>query len=330
MLLCFVLAGCGPAPWPAPAFNKSASQRASQPPRIGFLSSIGPDSPLAADGYHQLLAGLRELGYEAGQNLTVDDRSAEGDATRYPQLAADLASVPVDVIVIGDSRALLPALGATSTIPIVTAVGDVRAAGLIESPAKPSGNLTGMSNLIAGLNGKRLELLKEVAPKATRVAVLRNPGDLGMTSYWEETTRAAQALGVQLLPFDAQQPSGLRPAFDAIAAQKPDALVVLPDPMTNVQNKVIVEFAAAQRLPAIYGWRAFVDNGGLMYLGFNRPAAYRRTAWFVHRILEGAKPADLPVEQPTRFDLVVNLGSARSLGLSFPESVLAQATEAIQ
>lgn len=331
VLLCLVgLIACAPNPPPAsPGANRGAQKPAGRVARVGFLSSIGADSPLAVDGYQQLLVGLRELGYEIGQDLIMEYRSAEGDATRYPELVADLVRLPVDVIVIGDSRAQLPALAATSSIPIVTAIGDIRAVGLVDSLARPTGNLTGLSNLIAGLNGKRLELLKAVVPSARRIAVIRNPSDPGMLSYWEEAGRAAQSLGVELLPFDVQQPASLPEVFSTIAAARPDALIVLPDPLTNVQNRAIVEFAATERLPAIYGWRAFVDNGGLMHLAFNRRAAYHRTATFVHRILEGAKPADLPIEQPTRFDLVINRRTAQALGLSFPESVVVQATEAI-
>jgi putative ABC transport system substrate-binding protein len=319
---CVALAACSP-------LSPQSAEPQPEMIRIGFLSSVGEDSPAAAGGYKQLLAGLSELGYEVGRNVAMEYRSAEGDATKYPALVAELVSLPVKIIVIGDSRALVPALEGTKTIPIVTAVGDIRAVGMVANVSSPEANLTGMSNQVSGLSGKRLELLKEAAPRISRVAVLRNPSDPGMATYWQETQNAAQTVGVQLLPFDVQQPAQLSSVLGQIATARPDGLAVLPEPLTNVQNQPIAEFAVAQRVPSIAGWRPFVDNGGLMYIGVSRAGTYYRTASFVHRLLQGATPSDLPVEQPTQFEFVLNLRAARTLGLSFPPSILNQASETI-
>jgi putative tryptophan/tyrosine transport system substrate-binding protein len=319
-----IVSACGPL---LPRGSVSESAPVSRVTRVGFLSSVDATSPLAVDGYGQFLSALGELGHEIGGDIIIEYRSAEGDPSRYPSLVDELVGIPIDQIVIGDLRALLPALERTSTVPIVTAVGDVAATGLVSSLGKPSGNLTGMSNLISGLSAKRLELLKSMLPSATRVAMIRNPTVPGMQNYWDESTQAAAALDLQLFPFDVQRIEDIPQALESINALRPDALAVLPEPLTNGQNKQIAEFAAAHRLPSVYGWRAFLDNGGLLYLGYSRPAVFRRTALFVHRIIEGASPGDLPVEQPTRFDLMLNGRAAQALGIQVSDAVRSQVTE---
>ncbi|HEX3244208.1 MAG TPA: ABC transporter substrate-binding protein [Chloroflexota bacterium] len=298
--------------------------------RVGFLSSVDADSPLQVDGYQQLLAALVDLGHEIGKDVIIEYRSAGGNGDLYPDLVSDLVSQAVDVIVVGDSRALIPALNTTKTIPIVTAVGDIRAVGLVGNIGSPEANLTGVSNFVSGLSAKRLEMLKEIAPTISRVAVIRNPADPGMVAFWNETLTAANALQLQVLPFDVQQPADLESAFQAISEVQPDALIVLPEPLTNSQNSKIAAFALSHRLPSAFGWRAYLDNGGLLYMGSNRAGIYRTTAGFVHRILQGASPSELPVEQPTRFDIVINAAAAQALGVSLSASVQNQATEIIQ
>jgi putative ABC transport system substrate-binding protein len=319
------LLGGAVAAWPLAA-------RAQQPrriPRIGYVFSFIP-----SEGQHLWDAcrqGLRDLGYVEGQSIILEPRWAEGKHERLPGLLADLVRLNVDVIVAAATPASRAAKAATATIPIViVAVGEPVRAGLVASLARPGGNVTGLGLLTPDLSGKRLELLLEIAGKVSRVAILMNPDNAVSAIFLEETQAAARRVGIELQRVDARNPQEIEPAFGAITAGGADALIVFDDPVLWSHRPRIVTLAAARRTPAMYGLRDFVNDGGLMSYGPNRPDQYRRTAIFVDKILKGAKPADLPVEQPTRFDLVINLATAKTLGLTVSPILLARADEVIE
>jgi putative tryptophan/tyrosine transport system substrate-binding protein len=302
--------------------------RATRPLRLGYLTSSAPDSAASADGYQQFRQRLLELGYRDGENLTIEYRYSDGKEERFPDLAAELVKLPVDVLVVGDSRAIPVARSATSTIPIVMTVsGDVVGQGLVTSLARPGGNLTGLTDLSRPLNGKRLELLRDVKPQALRVAVLWNGTLPGVRLAWGDMQAAAPSLGVDLISEEVQGPDDLDGALFDAARLQAAALCVLPDPLTNLRAQQIVSFAAQHRWPSIFGTKLFVNVGGLMSYGPDRAAMFRRAADYVQRIHHGADPGTLPIEQPSVFEFVVNLKSAESLGLVMPPSVLDQATE---
>jgi putative ABC transport system substrate-binding protein len=265
-----------------------------------------------------------------GETIVIEYRSSDGQPERFPALAAELAELPVDAIVVGDFRALADALKATTTIPVVTPIGDASGTGLEPSLPTPSGNLTGVTNLATGLSGKRLQLLHAVAPAASRVAVLRNAALPNSGPLMAESQAAAQTLGIELLELEIQSADDIEGAFGRATAEGADGLVVLPDPLANTNAREIVRRANQAGLPTMYGVRLFVDAGGLMAHGPNREQMYRRAAYYVNRILRGARPSDLPIEQPTAFDLVINLKTARELGVSLPPSVLIEATDLIE
>jgi putative ABC transport system substrate-binding protein len=308
----------------------SDSQPPVKVPRIGWLSSGIPPSEAEREralGLSSFLQGLRELGYVEGQNIVVEERYAEGQLERLPELAAELVQLRVDVIVAGDPQAILPAKQATSTIPIVMSVSaDPVGSGLVASLARPGGNVTGLSNVAPQLAGKRLELLKEVVPGVSRVAVLGRPGQ----ADWEPLAVATQALGGQLQALEVQSPDDIKDAFEAAVRERADVLIVLASPIVLRHSRLIVDLAAESRLPTMYPRKEYVQDGGLMYYGPSTPELHRRAAYYVDRILKGAKPGDLPVEQPTRFELVVNLKTAEALGITIPPSVLARADEVVQ
>jgi putative ABC transport system substrate-binding protein len=304
---------------------------AAQPPgkvyRLGLLAA----EPLLASRWDALLDGLRERGYHEGQNLVFERRFSDGHAERFPELAAELVRLRVDCIIVTTTAAALAAKHATQTIPIVmTGANDPVGAGLVASLARPGGNLTGLSALASDLSGKRLELLKEVVPGLTQVAVLWNPANPSSASAWEETQTAARALGLRL---HAQEVRGLQDfegAFARMTQARPEGFFVLADTLIGMRRSQIVEFVTQQHLPSVFTLREWVVAGGLMSYGPSFPDLYRRAATYVDKILKGAKPADLPVEQPTKFELAINLKTAKALGITMPPSLLLLADEVLQ
>jgi putative ABC transport system substrate-binding protein len=298
-------------------------------PRVGYLFSF-----TRAEGEHLWEAcrqGLRDLGYVEGQNIILEPRLAEGHNERLQNLATELVQLKVDVIVAAATPASRAVKAATSTIPIVfVAVGDPVKAGLVTSLARPGGNVTGLSLLTADLSGKRLSLLMETVRKVSRVAILMNPDNPISAVFFEETKLAARRFGVDLQPLDARSPKEIEQAFAIGAGQRVDAIIVFDDPVLWSYRAQIVALAAARKIPAVYGYRDFVDEGGLMSYGPDRPDQYRRTAIYVDKILKGAKPSDLPIEQPTKFELIVNRKTATSLGIELPASVIVGANEVIE
>ncbi len=305
------------------------AQAPAKVPRIGFLTSSSPtDLAGRLEAFRQ---GLRELGYVEGQTIAIEYRFGEGRPERLPALAAELVRLEVDVIVTGAPPAPEAARQATSTIPIVFAVtSDPVAEGLVASLARPGGNITGLATMAPELVGKQLELLKEVAPKVSRVAVLQNPSHHGHPAMLRQAEGAARALGVQLHILQARTPPEIEAAFAAMRRQRAGGVLVLPDTLFLAQRTQIAALAAKSRLPAVYTLREHAEAGGLMAYGANSFLMYRRAATYVDKILKGAKPADLPVEQPTRFELVINMKTAKALGLKIPQSILIRADQAIQ
>jgi len=308
------------------------SVEAQQPGKIARVGRLSPVSATAdARNLEALRQGLRDLGWVEGQNIAYEDRFAEGRPDRLPDLAAELVRLKVDVVFAGSTPAALAAKNATATTPVVMVMGgDPVASGLVASLARPGGNLTGVTALYQELSAKRLDLLKEAVPGVTRVAVLSNPAfpDSGPSVKGVES--AARALGVQLRVLPVRDPTEFEKAFAAMRSERARALMVLPDIMFNTHRRRIVELTAKSRLPAIYGLREFVDAGGLMFYGAPLPDMWRRAAYYVDRILKGAKPADLPVEQPMRFEMVINMKTAKALGIKFPQSILMRADQVIQ
>ena len=277
---------------------------------------------------------LRELGYIEGQNIAIEYRYAEGKPGRFPELAAELVGLKVDIIVVAGGNRIIPAVtNATKTIPIVmTGAGrDPVEAGFIESLARPGGNVTGLTNLTTELGGKRLELLKEAVPKVARVAVLYDPANTSsVLSVKEVLPVVARALGLTLQPWEVRAADDFEKVFAALNKQRPDGLYVLGGGLMSANRKRIADFAVRSRLPSMYYNREDVDAGGLMSYGADIADSYRRVAYYVDRILKGAKPADLPVEQPTKFEFVINLKTAKQIGLTIPPEVLARATKLIK
>jgi putative ABC transport system substrate-binding protein len=299
--------------------------------RIGYLTSAAPDSAAAVDGFQQFRQGLEDLGYRVGADIDIVYRSTQESGKGFPDLAAELVDLPVDIIVVGDSRAIPIAKDATSTmdnpIPIVMAIsGDVVGLGLVASLARPGGNLTGLTDLSRPLSVKRLELLREVKPQTSRVAVLWNGDHPGVGLAWGDLQAAAGALGVALVSLEVRG-GDVATALGTLTPQPGDALCVLPDPLTNLHAQEIVDFAARQQLPAIYGTKLFLDAGGLMYYGPSRAAMSRRAAGYVHEILNGADPATLPIEEPSVFDLAINFKAAQALKLKIPQTVCLKTPE---
>jgi putative ABC transport system substrate-binding protein len=306
----------------------AGAQQAKGMRRIGWLSPAS-----AADGLSNLdalRAGLRELGYVESQNITIEARWADGRSERLPQLAAELVRLPVDLLCTVGTPASSAAKLATSTIPIVFAnVAFPDKSGLVASYPRPGGNITGVA-FIGPEYGKRLELLRAAQPKLTRVALIYNPDNPASVLALEETQRWAADMKVGLEPHKFRGPKDLDNVFGAIAAKRPEALMTTADPLIASYRKPIVDFAAKNRLLSMYPGREFVDAGGLMFYGGSIPEMYRRAAVYVDRILKGAKPADLPVEQPVKFDMVINLKTAKTLGLTIPHALLMRADEIIQ
>ncbi len=304
------------------------AQPSAKPPRIGILTLSVAASMPAFEGFRQ---GLRDLGYVEGQNIVLELRFAQGKPERLAAMAIELAQMKVDLIVIESAQAARAARDASKAIPIVMAVvGDPVGAGLVASLARPGGNITGLSTLSPELSGKRLELLKEVAPQAKRVAVIWNDSNPAAAGNLAETRTAARSMGIDIQSVEVRKASDLDLALEAVAAARPGALLTLTNGMFLANRTRIVEFTARRRLPAIFPDREFAEAGGLMAYGPSLTANFRRAAAYVDKILKGAKSADLPVEQPTKFELVVNLKTAKALGITIPQSLLLRADEVIQ
>jgi len=305
------------------------AQQTGKVHRIGVLSSSSPS--LHASRLDALRHGLRELGYVEGQNTIIEYRYAEGKLDRLPNLAGELVRIKVDVIVTSGTRVTVAAKQATSTIPIVVGgAGDLVRAGLVGSLVNPGGNVTGVSRLSPDFTGKRLRLLKEANPKAIRVAALLNPDNPGYEPTLKEIEISVRALGIMFQSLAVRSPNDFEGAFEAAAKGRADALFVMADALFNSHPTRIVELAAKNRLAAMYDRDDFVEAGGLMSYGVNLADLYRRSAYYVDKILKGTKPADLPVEQPTKFEFVINLKTAKQIGLTIPPNVLARADKVIK
>ena len=310
----------------------ATAQQPKKVPRIGYLSPRGQAAESARAEAIRL--ALRELGYIDGENVAFEYRYSEGKQDRRPALAAELVRLKVDIIVVaGGDQAVLAAKNATNTIPIVMVGGgiDPVRAGLIESLARPGGNITGVTNLLIQLGRKRLELLKEAFPKLHRVAVLYDPGvTLAALGVKEELPGAARGLGLTIQPWEVRAADEFERVFAAPSKERPDGLYVPAGPLVNSNLKRIAGLALKSRLPSTYDSREAVDTGGLMYYGADLADSYRRVATYVDRILKGTKPAELPVEQPTKFELVINLKTAKQIGLTIPQSMLYRADKVIR
>ena len=304
----------------------ASAQQSQNIPRVGILFIGGRDQP-HLEAFKQ---GLRERGYVEDKNIALEYRYAEGREDRLPELAAELVQVKVDVIVVTADISAQAAQRATKTLPIVVTTGDPVTWGLADSLAKPGGNVTGLSVLLADLSGKRVEILKETFPKLTRVAALWNPTGRVASPVFKETSAAAQALSLQLHSFEVQTLQDIEKALVEIPKLRSSALLVLLTPLVTLHSKRIVELALKQHLPGMYPTRQFAEEGGLMAYGPLIGDLYRRAATYVDKILKGAKPADLPVEQPMRFEFIINLKTAKQIGLTIPPNVLARADKVIR
>ena len=325
--LVVTLVMCGAVAW---------AQQPKKVPRIGYLSSV--DSAVNSTRAEALRLALRERGYMEGQNIAIEYRYAEGKIDRFSELAAELVRLKVDIILLsGGDRLILAVKNATQTIPIVMTGGggDPVEAGFVETLARPGGNVTGITNLTGKLGGKRLELFKEAVPKLARVAVLYDPASLAtpasVLELKELLPAAARRMGLTLQPWEVRSADDFDKAFTAMGKQRPDGLYVTSAGGVMRPNmKRIAGFALKSRLPSAYNNREGVESGGLLSYGADEADSYRRVAYFVDRILKGAKPADLPVEQPTKFELVINLKTAKQIGLTIPPEVLARASKLIK
>jgi putative ABC transport system substrate-binding protein len=306
----------------------AAAQPAPKVPRIGILSPFSlPDS---AHWHQAFRHGLRDLGWVEGRNISIEYRFAEGKDDRLPEFASELVALKVELIVATTISAAQASKNATRTIPIVlTAAGDPVATGLVESLAKPGGNVTGLSQMSPEMAGKRLQLLKEIVPNVARVAVMWNPQTPTSVLAWKEIQLAARDLGVQLHSLEVRTPHEFDKAFEEARART-GAVAIMPSPLFVRNLRRIADLAAKSGLPAISHVTEFAESGGLVAYGPDRADLFRRAAGYVDRILKGAKPADLPVEQPTKFELVINLKTAKSLGLTIPPAVLARADEVLK
>ena len=305
------------------------AQPAGKVPRIGFLD---PTSRAVSKARIEVFRqGLLRLGYTEGKNIAIDYRFAGGRSEQLSEVASELVRLNVDIIVTRAIPGAVAAKQATTKTPIVfVGVADAVAAGLVASLARPGGNVTGLTSLAPELSGKRLEVLRETFPKLSRVAVLRNPSYAGDSITWKETEEAAQALGLQLHSLEVRSVKDLENVFESATKADGQALMTLPDPLLQSHRQEIVGFAAKSRLPGIYPDPEYVEAGGLMSYAANPLEFYARAASYVDRILKGAKPGDLPVEQPTKFELVINLKAAKQIGLLVPQKVLARADKVIR
>jgi putative tryptophan/tyrosine transport system substrate-binding protein len=304
------------------------AQQGKKIPRIGWLSGADSNSSRSqVEGFRQ---GLRELGYVEGENILVEYRWAAGNSDRYPILAGDLVLLKADVIVTLGTQATLAAKQVTNTIPIVASGGDLLGEGLVASLARPGGNVTGLTNIDPDLSAKRLQLLKEILPKVTRVAVLYHGGPGGDQEELSETQGAAQALNIQIQPVQVRESSQFQSAYAAMTKERAEALVILQGSFTGFHRRELIELAFKHRLPTMCGSPVWSTDGALISYGRDRHDQFRRVAVFVDKILKGAKPGDLPVEQPMKFELVINLKTAKQIGVTIPQNVLARADRVIK
>jgi len=319
------LLGGAAATWPLAA-------RAQQPakiPRIGFLGNS--TATMEANLIGPLRDGLRELGYEEGRNVIIEFRWADGKYDQFPALVAELLAAKVDVIITAGTPATLAIKKATSMVPLVfIAVGDPVGTGVVPNLGRPGGNITGLSSIAPDLEGKRLELLREVVPKLSHVAFFLNPANAFHTASMRQARVAAQSLGIKLQPMEVNKSEQLDGAFASIVKEKPDALLILADRVFLHNRKRMMEFAIQQRLPSVNAYRELVEAGGLISYGPSYEDMHRRAAVYVDKILKGTKPADLPIEQPTKFTLLINLKTAKTLGLTVPPTLVARADELIE
>jgi putative tryptophan/tyrosine transport system substrate-binding protein len=307
----------------------AAAQRPEKVPRVGYLV-LGSHDPIRQRYLEAFRQGLHELGYVEGQNIAIEPRLAEGKHDRLPALAAGLVRSKVDVIVAMSGAATQAAQQATRTIPIVMSlVNDPVGSGLVASLARPGGNITGLTIMAPDLAGKQFQLLKEMVPKVSLVALLTNPDNPASAPFLREANAGAQALGVRLQTLEARNPQEIDSAFAAMTRERAGALLILPDGIFLSQRRQIAELAVKRRLPSVYGTPEYAEAGGLMTYSPNRLDQQRRAATFVDKILKGAKPADLPVEQPAKFELVINLRTAKAIGLTIPPSLLQRADQII-
>ena len=307
----------------------AAAQQATKTFRIGYLSLLSPSADTARN--HSFRQGLRELGYIDSQNVVIEARYAEGDVKRLPKLASELVAVKPDVVVAGGSTAIGAMKKTTSSTPIVMAHGsDPVELGYVASLAKPGGNITGLTHLAPELGGKRLEFLKSIVPKLSRVAILTDPRTGGHGPQMKEVEMAGPALGLQLRPFEARDAGSLESAFSAMTLWRAEALVVLQLPTLDRMRVTIVDSTVKNKIPAMYPNDEYVQAGGLVSYAADILAMFRRSATYVDRILKGSHAGDLPVEQPTMFDLVINLKAAKQIGLTIPPNVLARADRVIR
>jgi putative ABC transport system substrate-binding protein len=307
----------------------AAAQEARKLPHIGFLGNS--TATLEANLVGPFREGLRDLGYVEGRNILIEYRWAEGKYERFPALIAELIALKVDVIVTAGTPASLAVKKATTSIPLVmVAVGDPVGTGLVASLARPGGNITGLTSISPDLEGKRLELLREVIPGVSHIAVLWNSVSPSQVIQEKEVQAAAQVLRMKVLSLGVRTPEEIENSFAAIVRERPGALLVLADRLFLHHRARIMDFAAKQGLPGVHAYRELVESGGLMSYGPSYAGMHRRAAYYVDEILKGAKPADLPIEQPTKFELVINLKAAKALGLTIPQSVLLRADEVIQ
>jgi putative ABC transport system substrate-binding protein len=317
------LLGGAAAAWPLVA----RAQQAGKIYRIGILEPIPAERNAA--NLDALRKGLRDLGYVEGRNLVIEYRSADGRAERFPDLASELVRLKVDLIVTRGTPAATAAKNATGTIPVVMATMGGPGA-IVPSFAHPGGNITGVTTFSTELTAKRIEILKELVPSLSRVALLHNMSNPAVPPEWEETKTAARSLGLQAELLDVRSEGDLGRAFELAVRQHVDALVIGADGLTQMHQQTIVDLVARNRLPAVYPAREFVEAGGLIAFAVNYADLYFRFASFVDKIFKGAKPSELPVEQPTKFELVINLKTAKALGLTIPESFLARADAVIE
>jgi putative ABC transport system substrate-binding protein len=303
------------------------AQQRGKAPRIGLLSPLSPS--LATANIEAFRQGLRELGYIDGQNIAIEYRYAEGKLDRFPDIAAELVRLKPDVIVVGSTRFAEAAKQATSTIPIVVNGGDIVGAGLVASLARPGGNVTGSTAISPDLSGKRIELLKEIVPKASRVAVLWYPGGRDEDEV-KQTAIAARALGVKVQSLQVRDPNEFQSAYSAMTKQRADAYIIIQGSFTSFHRKRLLELAAKNRLPSMCEVPVWTEDGCIVSYGPDQLYRWRRAAYFVDKILKGRKPADLPVEQPTKFEFVINLKAAKQIGLTIPPNVLVRADRVIK
>jgi putative tryptophan/tyrosine transport system substrate-binding protein len=315
----------------AAAWPLAARAQQAKVVRLGYLDPARPTDAIALNLRHQFLLGMRDLGYIEGRDFKMEDRNAEGHVDRLPALANELALLPVDIFVVFGDAPIHAAMQASDRIPIVmTLAADPVGSGFINSLAHPGGNLTGMSSLAPDLAGKRVELLKEIVPRAAQVAVLWNPSNQAKIAEWNDSQAPASKIGLPLRSFEARSQEELEGALAAIGQNLPDALIVFAESLTIAFRQRIGTFALANRLPMVAELREFAEAGGVASYGASRADLWRRSASYVDKILRGAKPGDIPVEQPTKFEMVINMNTAKGIGIQIAPTLLARADEVIE